>query len=479
MMEIPQNPESQIPAELRAWKKAHLQPAPKLRAKKRFPAEKVHFLKTLFFIILHIPLAYMMSQSVLVATAHVYLTLLIGLYVVIRKKYADVSLVVAYIVGSEVLWRMTQAAVFWEIGKYAVCAIFLLAILKRRGGKQAPPLALFYFALLLASSWLTLSADIPPIRIKNLLSSNLSGPLSLMMACWYFWKERFSVDDYFRIAIRIFAPLAGISFLCAYGIFLNPEITWKMNSLPVASGGFGPNQVSGTLGFGALLAFIIFLLFQDKKKIAFLTVILMFLFLSQSALTFSRSGIYFALISAFSGSLFLIRDRKIRVRFLLAVIILFAAAYFIIPRLNALTEGMLAERFADSGTTGRWEFALSDLKHWGKNIVFGIGPGMGSVLGREGREGEMLYIAAHTEFTRALGEHGLFGLVALICLMKMFWKRIRCEVLPVNKSLVVMLGIFTFLYMLASAMRTALPGFTFGLMLAYVIFEQKKPVAPK
>jgi hypothetical protein len=431
---------------------------------------KISFSRSLLFIVLHIPLAYLMSTSAMAATAHAYLSLLVGFYVVMKRKYQDAALVAAYIVGSEVLWRMTGAKIFWEGGKYALILILLIAVVK--DAKKIPRLALLYFALLLPSCYLSLMAGVPLSRIPKLLSFNLSGPLSLMMSIWYFWRERLDVNDYCRMAVRLFAPLLGIAFLCFSGIRSHPEMVWLNGSMFQASGGFGPNQVSGILGFGALLAYIVFLLFRGKKSICFLATILVVLFLVQSALTFSRSGIYFALISIVTGSVFLINNKQTLMRLVFAIFLFSAAAYFILPRLDAMTGGKLTERFMNTEPSGRQEIMLSDLKSWKESIVFGIGPGMGTVHGRE-IAGETVYAAAHTEFSRLLGEHGLFGLFSLLFLGIMFWKRLSSGLSPMDKSIVAALGIFTGLYFSASAMRTALPGFTFGLMLVHIVFDEK------
>ena len=53
---------------------------------------------------------------------------------------------------------------------------------------------------------------------------------------------------------------------------------------------------------------------------------------------------------------------------------------------------------------------LADLELWARNPILGVGPGM-AAWGRE----EILdaRISAHTEFSRLLAEHGLFGAAAL------------------------------------------------------------------
>src|SRR5712691_6593978 len=71
-----------------------------------------------------------------------------------RHKHKLLALC-AYIAGSEVIWRMTDAWVFWETGKYFLTLFCLLGLFRKRD-KKIPFLPVLYFALLLPSALLTI-----------------------------------------------------------------------------------------------------------------------------------------------------------------------------------------------------------------------------------------------------------------------------------------------------------------------------------
>ena len=82
----------------------------------------------LFFILIHIPLAFLMRQLPEVATLHALLVLLLGLLWAANGQFHRASYAAAYIVGAEVLWRINEAGVFWEYGKYAMILVLLVAL---------------------------------------------------------------------------------------------------------------------------------------------------------------------------------------------------------------------------------------------------------------------------------------------------------------------------------------------------------------
>ncbi len=109
-------------------------------------------------LILHLPLAYLMENVSIFATLHALLAFLTGLYFVARDQTSErLVYTSAYIVGAEVLWRMTGAGVFWEYGKLALIVLFFLGLLRWGRGKIGI-LPLAYLAPLLLSSVFTLEA---------------------------------------------------------------------------------------------------------------------------------------------------------------------------------------------------------------------------------------------------------------------------------------------------------------------------------
>src|SRR5262245_28823027 len=110
------------------------------------------------FFALNVALALLMEKSGAVATIHAILTLVIGIWCAARGDGLErVAVIGAYIIGTEIIWRMSNAQVPWEFGKYATTLVFVVAML-RNGRLKGPILPSVYFALLLPSVLLTVMA---------------------------------------------------------------------------------------------------------------------------------------------------------------------------------------------------------------------------------------------------------------------------------------------------------------------------------
>src|SRR5690242_13274041 len=80
----------------------------------------------------HVVLALLMQRLPMFGLLHALGTVAIGVLIAARRPLHETAYVVAYIAGSEVLWRMTRAGVFWEYGKYAVALVCLVALVRVR-----------------------------------------------------------------------------------------------------------------------------------------------------------------------------------------------------------------------------------------------------------------------------------------------------------------------------------------------------------
>jgi hypothetical protein len=405
-------------------------------------------------------LALAMRASPFIATFHALFTLTVGLTIaVFSKDKQNVGYVAAYIAGVEVLWRMTGAQIFWEAGKYFTILILGIALLRIRFWRRSS-LPLIYFVLLCFSIPLTISYLGISNASREAISFNLSGPLALMICVLFFSQMTFNPELMKRVALWIILPILGISTLTIYGTLTGGTIIFTDESNFVTSGGFGPNQVSAVLGAGGCLAIIIFLM--EKNLIKRLgSIVLAIGFLSLSALTFSRGGLYNAgalLIVALVHSLRSSRGRAV------AVVVLIVAGliggYFIFPQLNTFTSGKLLERFADTNPTLRWEIAKADISLWFANPILGVGPGLAETarvfaLGR--------IIAAHTEYTRVLAEHGSAGLLSLFVLMIITIKAYRRAPTVESRTWTIALITWPLIEMSHAAMRIVMISFLFGL----------------
>jgi hypothetical protein len=102
----------------------------------------------------------------------------------------------------------------------------------------------------------------------------------------------------------------------------------------------------------------------------------------------------------------------------------------------------------------------ADLQIAMENPALGVGVGQGTVKRAEEFGLERV---AHTEFTRLLAEHGIFGVGALCLLLLMGVQAIWRARTVRAKALVASMLCFSFLFMVGSGMRLVLPALTFGL----------------
>ncbi len=424
----------------------------------------------ILFFAFHIPLALLMHRVPVIATTHGLATLLLGLWWAISDKQMErVAYVGAYIMGSEVLWRMSGSQSFWEYGKYAIAAIFIVSMV-RHGRLKPRLLPLIYFALLIPSVLLT--AQVSEFdNFRQQISFNLSGPFALMICCLFFSRRLFTMEQLQRMFLAALAPILSIAFIAVVHASTVSRLTFGGTSNKSLSGGWGPNQVSAALGLGGLLAFLIILM--ERKSLP--KRVLMFLasafLLVESAVTFSRTGPYLGISCAVLASVFLFRDSRYRVKLIASIAALVIVAVLVLPQINAFTGGALAARFERTDSTGRDKIILADLEIWRENPILGVGPGGAKMLHARNFRKE----AAHTEYSRLLSEHGSLGLVALILVVIIPIGNFRRARTNVGKALVVALAGFGLAFMLVCAMRLAIPAFLLGLSCASFVTDA--PVA--
>lgn len=431
-------------------------------------ARRAGWLIALALVAAHIPLAILMRQFSPLATAHAVAVLAAGLgLALLSRRPMQVGYVGAYIVGCEVLWRMSNATIFWEFGKYAIIVIFIVALL-RAPRLRLPGLPFVYFALLLPSVALTFM-QLPLRDAQQQISFNLSGPLALAVAAWFFSHLKLDGAQLGKMFVALLAPLAGIACVTLYGTLTAANLHFAGEANDVTSGGFGPNQVSAALGLGALAAFW----FLSNETLRLQQRVLMFglllFFLVQSAMTFSRGGLYNTLGACLLSALYLARDARARLRLLITAALIFALGYYlIVPALDAFTGGTLLERFQDTSLTGRDLLLRADLHIWFEHPLIGVGPGVSAIM----HEAFFREAAAHTEYSRLVAEHGALGLAAMLLLAVMLVGNLRRARTRRGKAVVLLLAGWSLLFMSNVAMRMVAPSFLIGLTFASLLPEE-------
>lgn len=376
----------------------------------------------------------------------------------------------AYIIGIEVLLRMAKASLFWEFGKYSILLFLLLGFVRKNKTSSIYFPIFFYFILLLPS---IIQLPIGSINIwRQYIAFNLSGPACLFISAIYFYNTNLKKEEVQDVLLCALLPIISMG---VFIMFKMPEFsTYRFlpYSDPNTSGGYGPNQVSTLLGFG--IAVLLYGHFTTKKVFInkFVDLFIIIVLFGLGLLTFSRGGILASIISlTIAISIYIFYDQKNTQIIIKTFIILFmsVATWYAI---SIITDGIISQRYGLSGNsyaermaldfTGRLEIYSIDLDIFSDYYFSGVGPGQAYHL-REyygyGKE-----VAAHTEYSRMLAEHGLLGLISLCFLIGIplyyFFSSVKIET-KFTWLLFVTLALLTFSH---SAMRIAMPCFIYGLL---------------
>jgi len=372
-------------------------------------------------VLAQVALALLIKSNPWVGTAQAASILGLGIYATLRHNLVLLTCLCGYLTGSEVLWRQTDAPLFFLAAPYLLTMLsgFVVAVVLGRLGRDAR-LALFYVVLLIPSIVNTVRTAGGGSR--ELVAFALSGPLALAAFVAFTSQVVATPAAYRRILwttlISAIGPLtvAVSEIRSALGAQGSIEFTEQSNF--VTSGGFGPVQVSTVLGLAVLISVVLTIL-EPNRSVKILTVSLAVAFTVQSLLTFSRGGMFAVAIALSTLAIAHAREPRIRKRVMAIVVLVLALGYFVIvPWLTGFTSGAFEERFSDT-TTGRTELAANDVRIFADHLLFGVGPGMTKYQRLTYNICELRSdhcsdeASSHTEFTRMLSEHGLVGLVAI------------------------------------------------------------------
>ena len=336
---------------------------------------------------------------------------------------------IVYLGGFDVLSRMAKASPFipWEVSKYLYTVLAVLMLIS--GQVKYPRIIGLFLLFVLIPGFIIDQSGV--VTLERIIA-NLLGPIS--MCCLIICISNFKLKLFeFNNLIHLiwYATIPVLS----YTMIKTPDynlLSYSLSASFETTGGFGSNQVSTILGVGMFISYYAWmnrLLFSGYHNLDGLFI---GLFAFQGFLSFSRGGmfigttallIYFILFRL-SGSFYkYINMQSIRpLMFFLSALFLLIISY---SSIQYLSKGNLTKRYLGetestlSGdrkkslntiTTGRYNILLTDLNLWAKNPVFGVGAGASPYL----RGNQLVGVAPHTEISRLLAEHGLFGLL-FIC----------------------------------------------------------------
>jgi hypothetical protein len=388
---------------------------------------------------------------------------LLGMWWAVFDPRLDRAVAAAtYIGASDVLWRMHHTNLPYEGAKYAATFILFVVIVRHVRGVGAGP-AIYLGLLLPSTAWTLL--QISPGGWQDAISFNMSGPLLLFAAMAAFSAIRVGLDDLRLLVCAAVSPLLAVAAQAAYTTFSSADIYFGDDSNFATSGGFGPNQVSTVVGFGALLCLLLALR-DPNRRVRIACVVTGMLMLAQSALTFSRGGVLGVGVALVVVVVVSLQERESAVRVITVAFVMAIVVVLLWSRLDAFTGGALGARFGDFGTTGRNEIAAGDIDVFLDHPVIGVGPGLVQVY-REGT-GHFVGQPAHTEFTRLLAEHGILGLGALAVLGLAALVRILKARSVWDRTWSAALCAWSMAAMLNAAMRVGVISLAFGMAMMAV-----------
>lgn len=404
----------------------------------------------------------------------------VGVYFVLnsRNRNNEVLYAAAYIVGSEVALRMTDGNPIYEYSKYAVIIFMLLGIYFSGISKNAVPIWLYLLFLIpgLVIGYYTLDGI---DSVKNAISFNISGPLCLGLCALYCYTRRITFKQLNELLLLVGLPIISCSI---YLYLYTPElkdILLGTGSNFATSGGFGPNQVATILGLGMFVFFSRLIFFSPNVFLFVINAVVAVELSYRGLITFSRGGIVTSLLMLIVLVLVtyvkISSNARIKMNYILVALVIGMAGTWVFS--SSQTNGLINKRYANQDIngrvkedrfTGREELAKDEIAAFLAQPIFGLGVGK-IAEERQKKTGDL--VVTHNEITRTIGEHGAFGILALLILFTMplfiFFR---------NSYNIYILSflVFWLLTINHAAMRLAAPAFIYALALLNVYVPPSK-----
>jgi len=440
----------------------------------------------ILLILLHIVIGFVIFFIPALSKPLAALVFLTGLFFIVKNqnKNQEVLLISAYVVGSEIFFRMTGGIIIYEFAKYSIIIFMILGMYYDGFSKNAMPYWVFLIllipGLLVATETLNLTTD-----LRKTISFNISGPVCLGIASIYAYNKRVSLTKLNQVLLCIGLPIISITvYLILYTPDLKEALVLGTGSNYTTSGGFGPNQVATIFGMGMFI-FFSRLLLESKTKLLFaINIIVTFIITYRGLITFSRGGMITGFVMIILLLLYLYRSTqhqgKSKLHFLFGFMVLMFLATWIYT--SNQTDGLIEKRYAnqdasgrvkESQFTGREEIFTNEINSFIDNPIFGVGVAKGVEI-RTNLTGEVAL--THNEISRMLAEHGLFGIMALLILF------LTPIILFLDNKQHIFLWCFMLFWLLTinhAAMRLSAAAFVYSLTLLKVYINEESPLHRK
>lgn len=437
----------------------------------------------LILIGIHILLGVIIFIAPSFSKVYSFLILLFSFYFIIKTKNKnnEVLYAAAYIVGSEVILRMTGGNPNHEFSKYGVILFVIVGMFYSGISKNAVPYWIFLILLIPGVIIGTQTLSLDALEIRKTISFNISGSLCLGFASLYCYNRRITIEELNNILLMMGLPILTCT---AYLILYTPELSEVVKATGsnfATSGGFGPNQVSTALGLGMFIFFSRILMASRNKFFLIINIVVALNIGYRGLLTFSRGGLVTGFVMFLVFLIFLIinSNKKSRLKINIVGVASLLILFSLWSYTQLSTDGLIGKRYEnkdalgrvkESKLSGREEISASEINAFLKNPFFGIGVAKGTEYRME-ESGSV--IASHNEITRLLAEHGSLGILMLLILI------LTPAILYVDNKQNLYLFCFITFWLLTinhAAMRTAAPSFVYALALLKVRFKNETVV---
>ena len=418
---------------------------------------------TIYLILSHLIFAVLITFNPILVKIHVYLVTLLGLYLVMMDKNANrIITLISYVIGSELLWRAFNAGIFWEFGKIFSIVLIIFIGLRIGSNRLNQKLGIVYVLLLLPSILVVESIS------QSDLTHALLGPILLGISVTVFSGLEINFKIFKNMLIYGIMPIISFLIITMANTITEGSFNFESAYLRrIETGGIGPNQASNILGLGTLFSFILTKILTGGKRTFFQ--IIGITALIQTMLTHSRGGFWNTILSIIVFYLFELTASRSKIKVLGSALVLITTFYFVIfPYLDDISGGSIINRFSDNDLTSREIIIESEILAYKQNPIFGIGPGQSRKFRLE-QFGN--YRHSHTEFTRLLAEHGIFGLISLIVLFLLSMSILKNKK-EFERTISLTLLSWSLLFMIHSGTRLAAPCLLFGFAFSKFSFNQ-------
>lgn len=395
-----------------------------------------------------------------------------------RRRVVHVLIACSYIVGCEVFLRMTGGNFLYEVAKYLVIVFVFIGMLFDGINSRSFPFFIFLI-LLIPAIFVTGATATFDTNIRTAVMFNLSGPICLAFVALYCYDKKIYIRDLQDILLAALLPIISTTvYLFLFTPNIRDIITGTYSNF-ATSGGFGPNQVATALGLGMFIVTARYFMVSPSLNMKILNLVILGAISYRGLVTFSRGGIYTAVIVIIAFVFLYYKSSKVinkqRIIRALSLFIGLVALTWVFSSIQ--TGGLIEKRYANQDAAGREKEELAtgrvalisfELEEFISNPFLGVGAGKIKELRFE-KEGRAA--ASHNEVSRILGEHGMLGIIAFLIIFTVpLLYRIR------NRKNIFFYSFYLFWFLTVnhSSMRIAAPAFIYGLSLLNITYE--KPV---